>query len=198
MTRTQPVPLTPENLLEAAASESWETRRAVLNSWFVTPEAIGTLVEKGADVVDQRTKEGQWGDDLDAEIEILKDAALRSDTPSKALGTLVAMPLVAQRQVLQNERNHIAKDIATTSHVAVSVEDLKAKSMSAAAKGTVEHPGNRVAQKRGLNRSLQRVGVRAMLDAIERSCRKNGKDFFGVPPHYTSQTCSLCGEIGKR
>ena len=55
-----------------------------------------------------------------------------------------------------------------------------------------------MAQKRGLNRSLQRVGVRAMLDAIERSCRKNGKDFFGVPPHYTSQTCSLCGEIGKR
>ena len=98
----------------------------------------------------------------------------------------------------QNERNHIAKDIATTNHVAVSVEDLKAKSMSSTAKGTVEHPGNRVAQKRGLNRSLQRVGVRAMLDAIERSCQKNGKDFFGVPPHYTSQTCSLCGEIGKR
>ena len=98
----------------------------------------------------------------------------------------------------QNERNHIAKDIATTSHVAVSVEDLKAKSMSATAKGTLEHPGVGVAQKRGLNRSLQRVGVRAMLDAIERSCRKNGKDFFGVPPHYTSQTCSLCGEIGKR
>ena len=98
----------------------------------------------------------------------------------------------------QNERNHIAKDIATTNHVAVSVEDLKAKSMSSTAKGTVEHPGTRVAQKRGLNRSLQQVGVRAMLDAIERSCRKNGKDFFGVPPHYTSQTCSLCGEIGKR
>ena len=98
----------------------------------------------------------------------------------------------------QNERNHIAKDIATTSHVAVSVEDLKAKSMSATAKGTMEHPGTRVAQKRGLNRSLQRVGVRAMLDAIERYCQKNGKDFFGVPPHYTSQTCSLCGEIGKR
>ena len=80
----------------------------------------------------------------------------------------------------------------------VSVEDLKAKNMSSTARGTVEHPGKRVAQKRGLNRSLQRVGVRAMLDAIERSCRKNGKDFFGVPPHYTSQTCSLCGEIGKR
>ena len=41
----------------------------------------------------------------------------------------------------QNERNHIAKDIATTSHVAVSVEDLKAKSMSSTAKGTMEHPG---------------------------------------------------------
>ena len=81
----------------------------------------------------------------------------------------------------QNERNHIAKDIATTNHVAVSVEDLKAKNMSSTAKGTVEHPGTRVAQKRGLNRSLQRVGVRAMLDATARACRKNGKDFFGVP-----------------
>ena len=98
----------------------------------------------------------------------------------------------------QNERHHIAKDIATTSHVAVSVEDLKAKNMSATAKGTIEHPGVNVAQKRGLNRGLQGVGIRAILDAIERSCRKNGKGFFGVAPHYTSQTCSLCGEIGRR
>ena len=102
------------------------------------------------------------------------------------------MSLSAVRHLRENAQ------LDATSHVAVSVEDLKAKSMSSTAKGTVEHPGNRVAQKRGLNRSLQRVGVRAMLDAIERSCRKNGKDFFGVAPHYTSQTCSLCGEIGKR
>ena len=98
----------------------------------------------------------------------------------------------------QNERHHIAKDIATSSHVAVSAEDLKAKNMSASGAGTIEHPGVRVAQKRGLNRGLQGVGVRAMLDAIERSCRKNGKGFFGVAPHYTSQTCSLCGELGER
>ena len=55
-----------------------------------------------------------------------------------------------------------------------------------------------MAQKRGLNRSLQRVGVRATLDAIERACQKNGTGFLGVPPYYTSQTCSLCGEISKR
>ena len=80
----------------------------------------------------------------------------------------------------------------------VSAEDLQAKNMSSTAKGTIEHPGKRVAQKRGLNRSLQRVGIRVTLDAIERACQKNGTGFLGVPPYYTSQTCSLCGEIGKR
>ena len=55
-----------------------------------------------------------------------------------------------------------------------------------------------MAQKRGLNRGLQGVGIRAMLDAIERSCQKNGTGILGVAPHYTSQTCSLCGELGKR
>ena len=98
----------------------------------------------------------------------------------------------------QNKRNHNAKSIATSGHYMVSAENLKAKNVSSTAKGTVEHPGTRVAQKRGLNRSLQRVGLRATLDAIERACQKNGTDFLRVPSYYTSQTCSLCGEIGKR
>ena len=47
-------------------------------------------------------------------------------------------------------RNHIAKDIATTSHVAVGVEGLKAKAMSSTAEGTLEFPGVIVAQKQGI------------------------------------------------
>ena len=80
-----------------------------------------------------------------------------------------------------NRRNHNAKAIATSGHYMVSAEDLQAKNMSSTAKGTIEHPGTRVAQKRGLNRSLQQVGVRAMLDAIERACQKNGTDFLESP-----------------
>jgi transposase len=58
--------------------------------------------------------------------------------------------------------------------------------------GTVERPGRRVAQKRGLNRGISRSGW-GVLDA-----RLQDKAFGRVeeiPAAYTSQRCSVCGHV---
>ena len=57
---------------------------------------------------------------------------------------------------------------------------------------------NQGGSEEGTERIAPTGGIRAMLDAIARSCQKNGTDFLMVPPYYTSQTCSLCGEMGRR
>ena len=55
-----------------------------------------------------------------------------------------------------NGRSHIAKDVATTNHVAVGVEDLKAKNMMSTAKGTKEHPGVNGGSEEGIEQGVTR------------------------------------------
>jgi putative transposase len=73
-------------------------------------------------------------------------------------------------------------------------EDLRVRNMVRSAKGTVEHPGTNVAQKRGLNRSISEQGwtmlERRTTDKVEAS---DNCQMVKVPAHGTSQTCSACG-----
>jgi putative transposase len=74
----------------------------------------------------------------------------------------------------------------------IRVEALGVRAMTRSARGTVERPGTRVAQKRGLNRAISRsgwglVGARLQHKALGRVEQ--------IPAAYTSQRCSACGHV---
>jgi putative transposase len=74
----------------------------------------------------------------------------------------------------------------------IRVEDLKVRAMTRSARGTIEHPGTGVAQKRGLNRAISRSGWGRLVERLQHKA-------FGrveqVPAAYTSQRCSACGHV---
>jgi putative transposase len=74
----------------------------------------------------------------------------------------------------------------------IRVEDLKVRAMTRSARGTVERPGARVAQKRGLNRELSRHGWGLLVARLQH--KASGRLEF-VPAAYTSQRCSQCGHV---
>jgi len=78
-------------------------------------------------------------------------------------------------------------------------EDLKVSNMMRSASGTVDAPGKNVAQKRGLNRGIAAQGWTMLKTRTEQKVTASeGCEVKSVPPAFTSQRCSLCGEIGDR
>ncbi|MFC3982648.1 RNA-guided endonuclease InsQ/TnpB family protein [Streptosporangium jomthongense] len=75
------------------------------------------------------------------------------------------------------------------------LEDLNTRNMTASAKGTVERPGSRVAQKSGLNKSILDKGWYGLEFAVNNAVRHTGSKVIKVPAAYTSQTCSACGVV---
>jgi putative transposase len=74
----------------------------------------------------------------------------------------------------------------------IRVENLDVRAMTRSARGTVEHPGIQVAQKRGLNRA---IGRQAWGRLVARLDHKAPGRLERVPAAYTSQRCSACGHI---
>jgi transposase len=72
----------------------------------------------------------------------------------------------------------------------IGVEDLNICGMTRTAKGTLEHPGNRVVQKAGLNRGILAAGWGRLVERLE---YKAPGRVIKINPAYTSQTCSVCG-----
>jgi putative transposase len=83
----------------------------------------------------------------------------------------------------------------TAKNALVVLEDLKTKNMSASASGTIETPGVRVAQKRGLNRAILDKGWHRLELALTSAARYTGTCVVKVNPAYTSQRCSACGLV---
>ena len=75
----------------------------------------------------------------------------------------------------------------------ISLEDLQIPNMSKSAKGTVQNPGKRVAQKRGLNRRILEQGWAQLTEFIKYKARYHGIRLVQVYAGGTSQTCSGCG-----
>ena len=95
---------------------------------------------------------------------------------------------------VQDARHRITSDLAK-SHSLIVIEDLRVRQMSASASGTVEDPGRRVAQKRGLNRSIQAEGWYETRRQLTYKCTWTGAQLRAVAPQRTSQRCSTCGHI---
>jgi putative transposase len=77
----------------------------------------------------------------------------------------------------------------------VVLEDLKIRNMTASAKGTAEAPGKRVAQKSGLNRSILDQSWYQIEQMLDYKTAWRGGEVLKVPAPYTSQRCSVCGNV---
>jgi putative transposase len=98
----------------------------------------------------------------------------------------------ARKDFLHKRSTEIAK-----SHGIVKIERLKVKNMTASAKGTVEEPGQNVAQKSGLNRTILDQGWGMFSGMLRYKLTERGGELQEVDPRFTSQRCSACGVIDK-
>ena len=157
---------------------------------------IPVMVSDGREYYLPDTKE------LEEEIKGLQRARARCTYGShkyRKITRSIRARQAAKSNLLDNACRHIAKDVAKTKKIkAVASEDKNAKQLSASAKGTAEHPGKKVAQKRGLNRALSKARFGGIRRNIERACAKEGKHYIPVPAAGTSITCHRCGSEGTR
>lgn len=82
--------------------------------------------------------------------------------------------------------------LLTTTYPMITHELLNIKGMTKSAAGTVENPGVRVAQKRGLNRAILAKGWGIFLRLLKWHALKRGAIVQPAPAHYTSQQCPEC------
>jgi putative transposase len=75
----------------------------------------------------------------------------------------------------------------------IALEDLRVAAMTAAASGTVEHPGRNVAAKAGLNRSILDAGWTQFTSLLVAKAESAGRRVIFVNPISTSIDCHICG-----
>jgi putative transposase len=75
----------------------------------------------------------------------------------------------------------------------IALEDLKLVNMTRSAKGTAESPGEGVAQKKGLNRSLQDAALARLAYWICVKAEEAARRVWKVSPKDSSRECIACG-----
>src|SRR5215211_3996677 len=101
------------------------------------------------------------------------------------------------RRIRRDFHHRAALDIARRFGVA-ALEDLRIKTMTASAAGTMAEPGRRVRQKAGLNRSILNQGWGAFDLILTYKMEERGGRVVKSDPAFTSQTCSICGVVDTR
>jgi putative transposase len=74
----------------------------------------------------------------------------------------------------------------------IRIEALDVRAMTRTVRGTVQQPGVRVAQKRGLNRAISRSGWGLLAARLQHKAHGRVEQ---IPAAYTSQRCSACGHV---
>lgn len=83
-------------------------------------------------------------------------------------------------------------------HDLIAHEDLRIASMTRSARGTIEAPGVKVAQKSGLNRSIPDAVWGVFLSILAAKAESAGRTIIAVIPANTSRTCPNCGIALRR
>nr|QGW61264.1 hypothetical protein ICEMyc226_00232 [Mycolicibacterium sp.] len=110
----------------------------------------------------------------------------------------------ALAQVRARERRRRLDFCAQTAHqltvanAVVVLEDLKTRNMTRTAKGTLQDPGRGVAAKSGLNRAILAKGWHQLALALASAARYTRTTVISVPAAYTSQRCSVCGQVDPK
>lgn len=122
-----------------------------------------------------------------------KRGSARYNTQRKRLAALSAK--IAR---VRSHHLHVAStDIATRFGV-VALEDLNIRAMTASAAGRAPAPSKKVANKRGLNRSILAQGWGIFERMLDYKLEAAGGRLVFVPAAYTSQTCAECGVVDAR
>jgi putative transposase len=116
-----------------------------------------------------------------------KRGSLRRQRTKLAIAKLRARETDRRRDWVEKTTTDLARRFDT-----IRVEDLDVRAMTRSARGTIEEPGVRVAQKRGLNRA---ISSQAWGGLVARLHDKAAGRIERVPAAYTSQRCSACGYI---
>ena len=98
----------------------------------------------------------------------------------------------ARKDFLHKQTTTISKN-----HALVIIEELEIKNMSRSASGTIENPGKNVRAKSELNKSILDQGWFEFRRQLEYKLRWKGGELRTVPPQFTSQKCSHCGEVDQ-
>ncbi len=82
-------------------------------------------------------------------------------------------------------------------HDLIAHEALHIRNMTRSASGTMDAPGQGVARKSGLNRSILDAGWGVFLSVLAYKAESAGRLVVAVEPHNTSRTCPACGYVAR-
>jgi putative transposase len=104
-----------------------------------------------------------------------------------AIARLKAREADRRRDWVEKTSTELARRFDT-----IRVEDLNVRAMTRSARGTLDQPGVRVAQKRGLNRAIRHQAWGRLVTRLD---HKAAGRVERIAAAYTSQRCSACGHV---
>ena len=116
-----------------------------------------------------------------------KRGSNRRGRTKRAIAKLKAREADRRKDWVEKATTDLARRFDT-----IRIEALDVRALTRSARGTVEQPGVRVAQKRGLNRAIRRSGWGLLAARLQHKAYGRVEQ---IPAAYTSQRCSTCGHI---
>ena len=135
------------------------------------------------------TSEEKRLESLQQQISRQQLGSKRREKNKRSAAKIVARGVNRKKDLIEKTTTRLALE-----YEHIYIEDLNIKGMTKSAKGTLEEPGNNVAQKRGLNRSILGQGWGLFAQRLE---DKAPGRVHRLDPAYSSQCCSACRHVAK-